>query len=288
MLSISEVLAKADEQPEWICNPYVARRGITFLHGKTSIGKSPVTWEIARAASQGLSCFGWPTVPSRVLYLDADTAELILRPRLRLLTQPIGDWRIAFLSGRTINICNRNDGFYDLAREWRKTWEPDLVIWNTLRQFYRGSAIDSDTVTQVYNGMYSAFPHAGHLVVAHDRKTSTDPDAPETDDEAFSGSAAWRDLATIGLHLVRRGDKKGTYLSLEHTKTQVSEQVQPLRLRLDENGTTLTSALPPRERILELWAEAKSQGAKDCATWVSDKLSVHRATIFRIKGKGFE
>ena len=284
MKHIEKVLAEPDAETEWICNPYVGRQGITFLHGKTSIGKSPLSWELARCASQGLPFLGWPTVPSRVLYLEADTAEIIVRPRLRLMTQPIGNWNIAFFSGKTLDLKDPKNFMHSLFQAWRKEYEPDLVIWNTLRQFYKGAAIDSDTVTQVYNAMLQSFPKAGHWVSAHDRKTSTDSESHEVDDEAFSWSAAWRDLAQVALHLVKVESKGGTLtLRLDHTKTQLSEQVHSIRLTLDPNGTTITSNVPTRERIEELWQEAQVSGVKDCGTWVAERLNISRRTLFRIK-----
>lgn len=284
MKPIADVLAAPDVDPEWICNPYVGRQGITFLHGKTSIGKSPLSWELARCGSQGLPFLGWPTVTSRVLYLEADTAELIVRPRLRLMSEPIGDWKIAFFSGKTIDLRDPKNFIHSLFREWRKTYEPDLVVWNTLRQFYKGNAIDSDTVTQVYNAMLQSFPKAGHWVSAHDRKTNTDSESREVDDEAFSGSAAWRDLAQVALHLVKVESKEGVMtLRLDHTKTQLSEQVHSIRLTLAANGTTITSNVPSLERIDALWQEAQVSGVSDCGTWVAERLSISRRTLFRLK-----
>src|SRR5689334_20668501 len=284
MKHIADVLATADEEIEWICNPYVGRQSITFLHGKTSIGKSPLSWELARCVSQGIPFLGWPTAPSRVLYLEADTAEIVVRPRLRKMTQPIGDWNIAFFSGKTIDLKDPKNFVHRLFAEWQRTLNPELVIWNTLRQFYKGNAIDSDTVTQVYNAMLQSFPSAAHWVSAHDRKSSTDNDSHEVEDESFSGSAAWRDLAQIGLHLVKVDQKANVItLRLDHTKTQLSEQVHSIRLTLAANGTTITSNVPPLERIEELWQEARSQGIKDPETWVAEKLNISRATLFRIK-----
>lgn len=277
---------QVDTEPEWICNPYVGRQSITFLHGKTSIGKSPLSWELARCVSQGIPFLGWPTVQSRVLYLEADTAELVIRPRLRHMTQPVGHWQIAFFSGRTTNLLDPRNFTHSLFRQWRTTWEPELVIWNTLRQFYKGNSIDSDTVTQVYNAMLTSFPKAGHWISAHDRKTNTDADSRIIEDEAFSGSGAWRDLAQVGLHLVKTGSEKGViHLRLDHTKTQLSEQVHSLKLTLEPNGTTIRSSLPTLERINELWEQARSQGIKDPETWVAHELSISRATLFRIKRK---
>lgn len=284
--SLSEVLSASDTLPEWICDPYVARRGITFLHGKTSIGKSPVTWELARCAAQGLDFLGHPTTQSRVLYLEADSAEALIRPRLRLLPDPkLGDWRFEFLSGTSLDLCNEGHTCHRLFAKHHHDFHPDLVVWNTLRQFYKGSNIDSDVITRVYNAMYRAFPDAGHLVVAHDRKQSV-TDTPTPDEEAFSGSAAWRDLATVALHLVPRGTKGGTSLSLDHTKSQVSELTEPLKFLLDPNGTHLHVTPHPLYDRLRAFMDARGTDKLDETTVALAEvaLSVSRRTLFRIWG----
>jgi RecA-family ATPase len=281
---IADVLAQADEAPDLLCTPYLARRGITFLHGKTSIGKSPLTWELARTVSQGLDFLGHPTVKSTVLYLEADSAEPLLRPRLRLLPQPVGDWWVEFLLGEAKDLCNEGHSIYRKFATLQHSLNPDLVIWNTLRQFYTGTAIDSDTVTRVYNGMYRAFPNAGHLMVAHDRKGSLDPNAPTLEDEAFAGSAAWRDLATIALHLVPRGSKSGSYLTLEHTKSQVSELAEPLKLTLSKDGTLLTPHRHPlQDKVLAFLAHhGTTRWTSDLIKLAMTEFDTSRATLFRI------
>ena len=202
------------------------------------------------------------------------------------MAQPVGTWNFAFFSGKTLDLRDPKNFIHLLFKTWRAQWEPDLVIWNTLRQFYKGNAIDSDTVTQVYNAMLQSFPKAGHWVSAHDRKTNTDSEAHEVDDEAFSGSAAWRDLAQVALHLVKVESKAGVLtLRLDHTKTQLSEQVHSIRLTLATNGTTVTSNVPTLARVNELWQEAQVSGVSDIGTWVGERLNVSRRTVFRIKGR---
>jgi RecA-family ATPase len=281
---LPDILAEADTRPTWICDPFVVRGGITFLHGKTSIGKSPLTWELARCADQGLDFLGHPTARSRVLYLEADSAEPLLRPRLRLLTEPRGSWAWAFLSGTSMDLCNEGHSLHRLLAQYYHEYQPDLVIWNTLRQFYKGSNIDSDIVTRVYNAMYRAFPGAGHVMVAHDRKGSTDANATAHEDEDFAGSNAWRDLATVALHLVPRGTQAGPYLSLEHTKSQVSELTDPLKLTLAPNGTTLTPLTHPRQAdLLALMArEGVTILDSRFVILAQKELKLSRNTLFRI------
>src|SRR3990167_732338 len=276
---IAELLAEPDEQMAWICNPLVVRHGITFLYGKTTIGKSPLTWELARCVSQGLPFLGMPTNKSHVLYIEADTPKIVLKPRLRLLPEPIGDWRMEFVVGRSIDLPDPKHPIHAVFGQWRLQWgEPDLVAWNVLRHLYRGSAIAGEVASGVYTAMRGLFPQAGHVVVGHDRKSSNDPDATQHSDEDFSGSSAWWDLATVGLHLV-----KTKSLTLYHTKTQASELLKPMTLDLSSDGTQIKSHHARlHQQIEELWSKAPKG---DKGQWVAEQLGIHRATVYRIKSQ---
>lgn len=276
---IPELLAEPDEQMAWICNPFVVRHGITFLYGKTTIGKSPLTWELARCVSLGIPFLGWPTTKGRVLYLEADTPKIVLKPRLRLLATPPGDWRIEFLVGQSLDLANPKNAIHDLLKRGRVLWgEPDLVVWNVLRHFYQGSSVSGEPVSAVYGAMRTLFPQAGHVVVGHDRKSPTNPDAARHEDEDFSGSSVWWDLATVGLHLIKRADK----LELHHTKSQASEQIKGITLDLDPDGTHIKSHHEAiRVRLEKLWAEAPEKGDK--AQWVADQMKIGRSTVLRHK-----
>jgi len=161
---ISEILAKPDDPTNFLLEPYIVRGGITFLHGDTSIGKSPLTWEVARCLAQGRDWLGLSTNQCRVLYLEADTPESTLRTRLRSLTSPIGEWRIEFLTDVSMNLCDHEHRIFKVFHDYTKRFGPfDLVIWNTLRQFYQGSAIDSEVPQKVYKALRLAFPDGGTL-----------------------------------------------------------------------------------------------------------------------------
>ena len=279
MITIGDLLAKQYPKTAWLCDPYVARRGITFLHGRTSIGKSPITWELARCVDQGLPFLGWPTTQAKVLYLEADTTEPLLQQRLDFLPPPIGNWRLAFLGGYSLDLANPSNMIHGKLRVMQDDYKPELVIWNTLRQFYQAPNIDSDTVPKVYNAMYRAFPEAGHVVVAHDRKQGRNEDELD-ENEAFSGSAAWRDLATIALHVTTRAHKgNGLGLTIKHTKSQVSELVEPLLAHLAPDGTRLAMLSDWQLKIDTLWHQAPKGSNR--AEWVAEKLGVSKRTVYR-------
>ena len=194
---------------------------------------------------------------------------------------------MVFLTNHVINLIIGNVVKTPNWVEWFTCWQaviqPDLVIWNTLRQFYRGDMNDSDTVVRVYAAMRQFFPGACHLVVAHDRKASADGEHDH--DEAFAGSNAWRQLANVALHLRPTNDSEGA-LTLDYTKTQVSEKVPPLRLWLAPDGTQLSLSQGPTrtQLVMTLWEQAPSEGDK--ATWVGQRMGVSRATVNRLREHG--
>jgi len=78
---------KIDEEkvtePDWLINPFAVRGGITFIWGKTSTGKSPLTWAMAAAVGDGSPFFGLPTTKGKVLYIDVDSPESVAISRLQ-------------------------------------------------------------------------------------------------------------------------------------------------------------------------------------------------------------
>jgi hypothetical protein len=215
------------------------------------------------------------------LYLEADTPAQILQSRLDFLPEPVGEWMLEFLNGHSLDLLRPDNIVHGKLRNAQSEYNPELVVWNTMRQFYQASNIDSETVPRVYAAMYRAFPSAGHVVVTHDRKVSQHDDNLN-EHEAFSGSNAWRDLATISLHLKAKREKnRSLTLTVYHTKSQASELVDPLQVHLAPNGTHLTAQSAYAAKIDRLWAEAPPG---DRAAWVAKELGVSRKTVFRHKG----
>jgi hypothetical protein len=102
-------------------------------------------------------------------------------------------------------------------------------------------------------------------------------------EEDHSGSSGWRDTAQIVLHMRYRH----SHLVLEHTKTQGSPKMSPLRLELNEDGTTWATN-PRREEARRLWnaalREDPSQGRLALSHRISHELNISRATLFRLLG----
>ncbi len=244
-----ELQAKTFAAPTWVIDPYVPAGGSVFLWGNTSIGKSPLTWHMVLAAATGTSFFGLPTSESRVLYLELDTPEISVVPRIQKLPTPPGaeDWmdRVAWVFDEHFvvpPILTQKCDTSSRLEELRLKYEPDFVVVNTARKVHSFDDKDSKTPSTIYNYFKLMFPGAATLFVHHERKQSTNPDAAEIPEESFSGSKAWTNDAQVALHLMTYRGKMGkSNLRLYHIKSQVSEKVKPLEMKLHDDGTVMSS-----------------------------------------------
>ena len=218
----------------FLIEPYIPEGGIILLYGKTRLGKSPLTWEIARCVGSGEPFFDRPVNPGTVLYLELDASRRLVQPRLELLTPSANVW-FEFLSP-----CHIVSSPLQLnLRMWQAELEPKLVIVNTLRGIHQGEERDASLPLRIYQTFQAIFKGAAILFVHHDKKSSGIPGDTSDPDEAFSGHMAWLNHCQTGLHLRRQGGKEAGLLRLEHTKSQVSQEAPPITLQLDADGSHL-------------------------------------------------
>ena len=235
-----KLLKTAFVDPEFWLDPYIPKKSITFLWADKSVGKSPLTWQIARSVASGKTFFGLPVKQGRVLYLEVDTAAIVNVPRIRKagITNEGWESNLMWVFDETFQM--ETEASRARLMELQDEHKPDLVIFNTLRKMHGMDDKDSRAPQQVYTWAQRIFPQASHLFVHHERKRSTDPNAKRQDDESFSGSKAWTNDATVALHLQRfRSPKTAANLRLVHHRSQASEQIRHLELTLSEDGTNL-------------------------------------------------
>lgn len=256
LLSWEELSKKEYRDPEFLLDPYIPRGGIVFFYAPTSIGKSPLTWHMARAVGEGKHFFGLPTKEGRVLYLELDTPEPSIAKRIQKIEPARNVW---FLFSQPLSIPNVTSAHERLLREAQATCFPDLVVVNTLRKAHRMDDKDSLTPVTVYAYFQALFPQAALLFVHHTKKVNPDPRVPEVAKEAFSGAMNWMNDAQVGLHLEPYKGSSSN-LRLSHRKSQVSELLKPLPLLLERDGSTLRSPLFEELRLVyDFLSEGKDE-----------------------------
>lgn len=234
-----EVLASRQRSIDFLLEPYIPRGGVVLLHGRKSLGKSPVGWTMGLSVAAGIPWCGLPVHQAPVLYIEVDTNEIMVVPRLKVLapSYPPGiPFAMCFFQG-SINILDPRESTLDELQAAQDTLHPGLVIVNTLRKVFTASSNDSEIPSQVYGAFQHIFPHAAFLFAHHDRKVQKDS-TREMEREDLSGSLAWANDAQVVLHLVKHGKHPGL-IRLDHTGSQVSELHAPLLLHLAEDGSNL-------------------------------------------------
>lgn len=285
LIAWDDLLAEPREAVPFLVDPYIPRGGNILFYGKTSIGKSPLTWELARCVGAGTPFFGHQTQKGRVLYLEVDTPKMLVRERLRdagLLTAENVTWAFA----GAFNILNSKDPAVAGLKAAQAAIAPDLVIINTLRKVYAGDDINSDVPKRVYREFAAIFPQAARNFVHHERKTKGGLDDAQIDErEDFAGSAAWLNDAQVGLQLL--GDPKPKdaaagelYVRLAHGKSQVSERLKPIHLILRDGAHWTVHQDEERARLVSIWHKTDgSNEAKRKA--IMSETGMSRATVGR-------
>ena len=237
-----------------------------FLHGPTSVGKSPLTWAIASAVASGDSCFGFSVAHTgNVLYIELDTPGSLIHPRLAKLISKPTNFHISTFD-HPINILNLRPLDGQRLKTLSVSLAPVLVIVNTLRKCHMLDDKDSESPSQIYSAFQSLFPGSTILFVHHDKK---DPpsDISVNPDQAFSGSQHWINDAQVALHITRTGGAKKQQdedgesyerirVMVKMTKSQVSdhERFHPISLQLSADGTNWleTGPVAYRKHFLSL------------------------------------
>ncbi len=230
-----------EDQP-FLIDPYIPVDSIVFLFGATSTGKSPCSWEMARAIGGGTSFFGLPTRKGRVLYIDCDSPERVAAERLQKVVNPPEDVFFYFTSPLSIPNVSLEQ-LEEIARI-RDEVRPDVVFINTLRKVHDLDDKDSKTPKIVYSWWISMFPNTSLVFIHHPRKAQTGQGVVEVKRETFSGSMAWLNDAQVGLMLQKYNAPDGrSNLRLYHVKSQATQLVKPLPLYLLDDGVSLDSPL---------------------------------------------
>lgn len=242
LISWRDLAASEAKEIPFLIDPYIPKESLILLYGNTSIGKSPLTWEMAKSIGSGEHFFGLPVEKGKVLYLETDTPEIVVAPRIQKIpSPPEGVW---FLFSKPLSAPLLDKEILDGLCSAYEEVLPDVVFINSLRKIHDEDDKDSKTPKIVYSFFQKLFPGAALVFTHHIRKSPIDPRIQENDSEAFSGSKHWLDDAQVGLHLSkfhRREGKSVENLRLYHIKSQVSETIAPLPLKLHGDGSTLTS-----------------------------------------------
>lgn len=151
-MTVAELLAQADDAPDWLIPGLLERRDRFMLTGEEGLGKSHLLRQIALSAAAGVHPFvpGGHYEPLRSLIIDCENTWSQVRRKIR----PAAQWlsRYADPSENVMVDCTtRMDITRDKDLAWihhrLDVWQPDIVVIGPLyRLVPRALQTDDDTV----------------------------------------------------------------------------------------------------------------------------------------------
>ena len=223
----------------WL-DPLIPVGGITILYGKFGTYKTPITLNMGISMAQGKEFCGLQTTKAKVLYIEADTPPQVLKPRIQS-TQAAVDGFDFYWSPTGFNVIQPSSSLMDteiygeLCRVHQKE-AYDVVFIDSLRCIHNLDDTKSDVPPRIYQSVARMFPGASLVFIHHDKKTpilkqGSEQDQAEIDIESFSGSQALVNHATVGIK-VKHANKAMNLVQLVHVKSQASELISPLMLKI--------------------------------------------------------
>lgn len=229
---------------------WIPKKGIVLLHGKYGAYKTAIVLNMAKCVATGFPLWGLKTEKTKVLFIECDTPIQALQPRAKTLG----------FSGLTVDFAPIYPGL-DVVNAGRDEWNASrytqlhdihlrekygLVIVDSLRTIHSMSEKEGETAKEVYLSCARLFADSTVLLVHHDRKSYREDghankyktqDMIEVDNESFMGSQRWIDLATTALKISKHGNQG---IVVSQSKSQWGTQANPIFLKPDKDGTTLT------------------------------------------------
>ncbi|AJR18524.1 AAA family ATPase [Pimelobacter simplex] len=141
-VTLAELLAEKDDEPDWLIPGLLERRDRLLLTGEEGLGKSHLLRQFAVHASAGAHPFDSMVrfKPIRAAIIDCENTKGQVRRKLRGTT----DWVQRYVGDPTQNLMVDNLPRIDITRDrdlakihhLLDTWAPDLVVIGPLYRLY--------------------------------------------------------------------------------------------------------------------------------------------------------
>ncbi len=290
LVSIEELLAKDfSEQKDIIAGGILPREGGIILAGRSGVGKSIMSTEMALDLAFGNPIFGSFGVssPQTVLVIQTENNEALVHQRLTAMTKVRGIPRGMIHFRRANERMDLTDGktrqeVINLVRKARAT----VMILDPLSQFHQGNENDNTFMRYVLDQVtvISRETHCAAIVVHHFGKPKEGADKDDTRHQ-IRGASGILDWADTVISLTPKSHESLILRKIRFEKVRAGEEPKDLIVRRDpetflsqvmDEGMALCSTdravetlrnhgrLPSRSSLVEILMQDTGASRKTC------------------------
>ena len=236
--SLGEFVETVAAEPEWIIGDLLPVMGLAQLAGHPGAGKSTLAMQLAACISGGVKFLHWHVPkPRRVLYLQADNPITMVRSLVdeAIKRVPESQWGV-FIANFTEPVRIDTEGGFEHIAQLCDIYKPEVVIFDTIRDFHASNEIDPNAVASVIESLKKLRSRCGVsiLFIHHVAKNVGYKRAAI---EAHLGSMRWVHPVDLGLLLTTpEDDDSGTSDLVKLTFAKVRWGKKPPSVWLIRSG----------------------------------------------------
>lgn len=235
--STDEILARPDEEEDWLIRGLLRPTTYMIVFGKEGLGKSRILYQLAKSFSDGAPWLGFEVCArGNVLFLEADMAPKESKAIIRDGHAAGFHAPNAFFPTQFgfIDVL-QHDGA-EVLRGLQERLNPRVVVVDTATDVFTSGSGDNinEPIRDAVRAFRVAFPNAGIIFVLHERKTSQFLQAKGVEDEdAALGGGEWGRKAS---GVLRLKGKNETQVEVQVRKTRDVVPFRAITLTRDDFG----------------------------------------------------
>jgi KaiC/GvpD/RAD55 family RecA-like ATPase len=244
---VQEFMENGEADIQWLVNGIIPEQSTIILGGLQGIGKTWLMLDLAIEMSRGGGSWlkKYAVNPAKVLYVDEESSNVLLRSRLRKLLfgkgLRVSDLNLNIAIGHNYNFSSEIS--INKFRSLLQKHNPKVVFIDSLVRIHRGSENSSTELSQVFGEFKKLMREFDCTFIFADHEGKqvywSEIENKEPNSNDLRGSNEKAAFADSVLSLRR---KKGE-LFLYHTKSRFGEAVLPIMIKIydPENGKTEVS-----------------------------------------------
>ena len=239
LISLGAILSEPLAPPSWLVERLISDGSRVVLYGEFGSYKSWGLLSLGLHIAAGLPWLGRFSIPRprRVLYVDEEMSERLLRRRVNRLAlgmdrPPDGlMWRAVSRHGVRFDTAGVRTLLAGLKTEG---FEPEVIIVETLRRVLVGDEKEAKDVAEFWRSVAPILSTGHTLIVAHHMRKPAGRGGGRVRDRA-SGSTDILGGADDALAFERKKD----VVIVEHVKCRDGEEIEPFAVSLVEDGDSV-------------------------------------------------